>query len=216
MGQKVHPKIFRIGYLYSWDSRWFARKHDYSLQVKQDIQIKKFLKKELKACGVANVEIERTPNVMTIVLHSARPGMIIGRQGVGIEELRKKLITRFFSGQKSTVNISVMEIDQPQMNAQLVASAMVEEIEKRLPYRRVMKQTLDRVQKAGAKGIKVLVGGRLNGAEIANREMLSWGTIPLHTLRAHIDYARGTAHTMQGTIGVKVWIYKGEVFDEKK
>jgi len=215
MGQKVHPKIFRIGTLFTWDSKWFARGQEYSDRLREDILIKKFLKKELKSAGVARIEIERTPNALTVQVHSARPGVIIGRQGAGIEELKKKLKKLFFGSKKIAIMISVNEVDQPNVNAQLVAQSMMEELEKRMPYRRVLKQAIDRVQKAGARGVKVMVSGRLNGAEIANSEMLTWGSVPLHTIRAYVDYARGTARTMAGAIGVKVWIYRGEVFEEK-
>ncbi|MDO8572117.1 MAG: 30S ribosomal protein S3, partial [bacterium] len=142
--------------------------------------------------------------------------VVIGRQGAGVEELKKKLKKKFFGAQKVTINLNILEVDRPGVNAQLVAQAMAEELEKRMPYRRVMKQAIERVQKGGVQGIKVLVGGRLNGSEIANHEKLTWGTIPLHTLRANIDYAQATARTMAGAIGVKVWIYKGDVFEEQK
>lgn len=215
MGQKVHPKIFRIGTLFTWDSKWFARGQEYANRLRDDLELKNFLKKELKSAGVARIEIERTPNAMTVHLYSARPGVIIGRQGSGIEELKKKIKHLFFGSKKISLMISVSEVDQPNLNAQLVTQSMIEELEKRMPYRRVLKQAIDRVQKAGARGVKVMVSGRLNGAEIANSEMLTWGSVPLHTIRAYVDYARGTARTMAGAVGVKVWIYRGEVFEEK-
>jgi small subunit ribosomal protein S3 len=215
MGQKVHPKIFRIGTLFTWDSKWFARGQEYSNRLREDLLLKKFLKNELKSASVARIEIERTPNAVTIHVHSARPGVIIGRQGAGIEDLKKKIKQLFFGSKKVAIMISVSEVDQPNVNAQLVTQSMIEELEKRMPYRRVLKQAIDRVQKAGARGVKVMVSGRLNGAEIANSEMLTWGSVPLHTIRAHVDYARGTARTMAGAVGVKVWIYRGEVFEEK-
>lgn len=201
--------------LFTWDSKWFARGGEYVDRLREDLELKKFLKKELKTAGVARIEIERTPNALTIHVHSARPGVIIGRQGAGIEELKKKIKQMFFGSKKIAIMISVSEVDQPNLNAQLVTYGMIEELEKRMPYRRVLKQAIDRVQKAGARGVKVMVSGRLNGAEIANSEMLVWGSVPLHTIRAYVDYARGTARTMAGAIGVKVWIYRGEVFEEK-
>ncbi len=216
MGQKVNPKIFRTGILWSWDSKWFASPGQFGAVLKEDLLIKKFLKKELQKASVASIEIERTPNVITIVIHSAKPGVIIGRQGAGIEELKKKLKQAFFASTKIALNISILEIDRPMLNAQLVVQQMIEDLEKRMLYRRVLKQTLDRVQKGGALGVKATIGGRLNGAEIANSETLAWGKIPLHTLRAHIDFSRGVARTAAGAIGVKVWIYKGEVFNEKE
>lgn len=219
MGQKVNPKIFRTGILFPWPSKWFAHRAQFAATLQADIAIRKYLMKELRAAGIARVEIERTPNAVTIVIHSAKPGFIIGRQGAGAEELKRKLMQKFFhtpAGTTTTFHMNIVEVDRPQLTAQLVAQQMVEEIEKRLPYRRVLRQAIDRVQKAGALGVKVSVGGRLNGAEIAKRESLTWGKVPLHTLRAHIDYARVTAHTMAGTIGIKVWIYTGDVFSEKK
>lgn len=215
MGQKVHPKIFRIGTVFTWDSKWFARGKEYSDRLREDISLKKFLKKELKTAGIARIEIERTPHAVTIHMYSARPGVIIGRQGSGVEELKKKIKKTFFGSSKISIMISVSEVDQPNLNAQLIAQGMIEELEKRMPYRRVLKQVIDRAQKAGARGVKVMVSGRLNGAEIANSEMLTWGSVPLHTIRAYVDYARGTARTMAGAIGVKVWIYRGEIFEEK-
>lgn len=216
MGQKVNPKIFRTGILWTWDSKWFAPKRQFGSVLREDIEIKKFLRKELLKASVATIEIERTPNVITIVVHSAKPGVIIGRAGSGIEELKKKMKHAFFASKKVSVNISIVEIDRPMLNAQLVIQQMIEDLEKRMPYRRILKQTLDRVQKGGALGVKATVGGRLNGAEIANSETLFWGKIPLHTLRANIEYARGAARTAAGAVGVKVWIYKGDVFNEKE
>lgn len=201
--------------LFTWDSKWFAHGPAYAEKLREDLMLKKFLKKELKLAGIARIEIERTPNALTVQLASARPGVIIGRQGAGIEELKKKIKHLFFGSKKIAIMVSVNEVDQPNLNAQLMVQGMIEELEKRMPYRRVLKQAIDRVQKAGARGVKVMVSGRLNGAEIANSEMLTWGSVPLHTIRAHVDYARGAAHTMAGTVGVKVWIYRGEVFEEK-
>ncbi len=216
MGQKVNPKIFRIGILWTWDSKWFVSGSQFGAVLKEDLLIKKFFKKELQKASVARIEIERTPNAITIIIHSAKPGVIIGRQGAGIDELKKKLKQIFFASTKIAVNISIVEVDRPMLNAQLVGQQMIEDLEKRMPYRRILKQTLDRVQKAGALGVKATIGGRLNGAEIANTETLAWGKIPLHTLRANIDFSRGVARTAAGAIGIKVWIYKGEVFNEKE
>lgn len=214
MGQKVNPRAFRTGILFPWSSRWYASPRTFAKTLQADTQIRKYVAHTLKNAGVARVEIERTTNAITIIIHSLKPGVIIGRQGAGIEEFKKKLKQKFFSDAKTSVHINIFEVDKPQLNAHLVAQQMVEELEKRMPYRRVLKSALDRVQKAGALGVKVFVGGRLNGAEIAKRETLHWGKIPLHTLRANIDYARITAHTMAGTLGVKVWIYKGDVFED--
>ncbi|MDP2656486.1 MAG: 30S ribosomal protein S3 [bacterium] len=215
MSHKVNPKGFRVGILFGWNSRWFARRHaEFAQSLREDLGIKKFLQKELKNAGVAKYEIERTHNAITIFVHSATPGMIIGRQGSGVEQLKQKIKQQFFGSKKILINLNIIEVTKPGQNAALVLFEMIMAIEKRMPYRRVLKQALDRAQKAGAQGVKVHVSGRLNGAEIARSETLSWGKIPLHTLRADIDYSRGVAHTIFGTIGVKVWIYKGEVFEE--
>lgn len=214
MGHKVHPKIFRIGELYTWDSKWFARK-DYAKFLQQDILIRKFLRKELKEAAVAQIEIERTPAAITLIIHSGKPGVIIGRGGQGIEELKKK-VKKNFLDPKSSLNINIKEIDQPNLAAELIVQSIAADLEKRMPFRRVMKQAIGKVEKAGAKGVKVTVSGRLNGAEIARTETLSSGKLPLHTLRADIDYARGTAKTTYGILGIKVWIYKGEIFKKKE
>ncbi|MBI4600220.1 30S ribosomal protein S3 [Candidatus Uhrbacteria bacterium] len=216
MGHKVNPKIFRTGVLYGWDSKWFASGKQFRDNLANDICLRKYLEKQLKGASVSKIEIERTTHVITITIHSGKPGVIIGRQGAGIEELKKKIRKEFFGSEKVTVNVNVVEVDRPTLDAQLVAQGMIEELEKRMPYRRVMKQAIDRVSKGGAQGVKVRVSGRLNGAEIANVETLHNGKIPLHTLRAHIDYARGAARTLSGAVGVKVWIYKGMNFGEKE
>ncbi len=215
MGQKVNPKSFRLGIIFPWDSKWFAPKNMYAKKLRQDVELKKFLKTTLKNSSIAKIEIERTLNVITVVIHSAKPGVVIGRQGAGVEELKKKIKAKFFASSKITINISILEVDKPGANAELVVQGVCEELQKRMPFRRVMKQVIERVQKSGVQGVKILIGGRLNGAEIANRETLFWGKIPLHTIRANIDYSRGTARTAMGAIGVKVWIYKGEIFDKK-
>lgn len=212
MGQKVNPKIFRTGesQIYTWNSKWFAKK-DYVARLRQDVTIRDFVKKTLKDAAVAKIEIERTANAVTIVIHSAKPGLIIGRAGTGIEDLRKKIKDKFLD-KKSALNLNVQEVSSPSLASEVVLQGIIADIEKRVPFRRVMKQTISRVERAGAKGVKVVVSGRLDGAEIAREETLSWGKIPLHTLRADIDYASGPAFTIYGAVGIKVWIYKGEVF----
>ncbi len=215
MGNKVNPKGFRVGVLHGWDSKWFARRpEEFARSLREDLAIRKYLKKELKSASVAQIEIERTHNAITIILHSATPGMIIGRQGSGAEVLKQHIKKHFFGSKKIAINLNIMEVTKPGLNATLVLQEMIVAIEKRMPFRRVLKSAQDRAQKAGAQGVKVYVTGRLNGAEIARAETLAWGKIPLHTLRADIDYSRGVAHTIFGTIGIKVWIYKGEVFEE--
>ncbi|HLC90096.1 MAG TPA: 30S ribosomal protein S3 [Patescibacteria group bacterium] len=214
MGQKVHPKIFRIGPLYGWDSKWFSRR-DFAKFLKQDIQIKKFLKKEMKDASVAQVEIERSPTTINIIIHSAKPGVIIGRGGQGIEEFKKKIKKQFLDA-KTSLNVNIKELSNPNLSAELVLQSIIADLEKRVPYRRVIKQAIGKVEKTEAKGVKVTISGRLNGAEIAREETLSSGRLPLHTLRADIDYSRGAAKTTYGAVGVKVWIYKGEIFKNKK
>ncbi|MFA5413332.1 MAG: 30S ribosomal protein S3 [Patescibacteria group bacterium] len=212
MGQKVHPRIFRTGesQIYTWNSKWFSKK-DYVARLRQDVDIRIFLKKALKEAAVAKIEIERTANAVTVIIHSAKPGLIIGHAGTGIEDLRKKIKDKFLD-KKVTLNLNVQEVQSPSTSAEIVLQVMIADIEKRIPFRRVLKQAVGRVERAGAKGVKVVASGRLDGAEIAREETLSWGKIPLHTLRADIDYAGGAAFTIYGAVGIKVWIYKGEVF----
>ncbi len=208
----MHPKIFRTGQsqIYTWNSKWFAKK-DYALRLKQDVLLRDFVKKALIEAAVAKIEIERTANAVTVVIHSAKPGLIIGHAGTGIEDLKNKIKGKFLE-KKTVLNLNVQEVQNPSLSAEIVLQAMIADIEKRIPFRRVMKQTISRVERAGAKGVRVVVSGRLDGAEIARDETLSWGKIPLHTLRADIDYASGAAFTIYGAIGIKVWIYRGEVF----
>lgn len=212
MGQKVNPIIFRIGNIHSWKSKWFSKK-DYGSYLKQDVLIRKYIRSKYSDASIASIEIERFSNSVTIIIHTSKPGFIIGRGGHGVEEL-KNLLKKKFVGNTVGLNINIVEVADPNLNAELVAQNMITDIEKRLPYRRVLRQALARMERAGAKGARVMVSGRLNGAEIARSEMLSIGKLPLHTLRADIQYSRGTAHTMYGTIGIKVWIYKGEKFEK--
>lgn len=212
MGQKVNPRIFRIGHTQQWSSKWFSSK-DYAKFLQEDILIKEFLAKKLREAAVAKIEIERSASNITVIIHSAKPGIIIGRGGQGIEELKKEIKTKFLD-QKTNLNINIQEVNNPNLSAELVVQAIVLDLEKRVAYRRVMKQAIGRVSKTNAKGVKVIVAGRLNGAEIARTETLISGSLPLQTLRADIDYADGTARTTYGAIGVKVWIYKGEKFKE--
>ncbi|OIP79472.1 MAG: 30S ribosomal protein S3 [Parcubacteria group bacterium CG08_land_8_20_14_0_20_48_21] len=216
MGQKVHPIIFRIGTTKEWPSRWFAAQDTYRAYLRQDVGIRKFLQKELVRAGIAEIGIERSAKEVKITINAAKPGMIIGRSGAGIEDIKKKMEQKFFRGSRVGLQLNVSEIKNPSLNARVVVQDIIAEIEKRVPFRRVMKQAVGRVERAGAEGVKIVVAGRLNGAEIARTEKLVVGKIPLHTLRADIDYARGVAKTIFGAIGVKVWIYKGEVFRKKK
>ena len=220
MGHKVNPKAIRLAVNKSWDSRWFSR-YNFGAFLRQDLAIKKFLKTKLKDAGVARIEIERSGENINIIINAVKPGIIIGRSGVGIEDLKINIRKNILNKEKTkipgklNVNINIMEVDKPNLSAQIVLDNIINDLEKRIPFRRTMKQSIGRVMRAGAKGVKVIVAGRLNGAEIARTEMLTEGEVPLHTLRADIDYSRGAAQTIYGKIGVKVWIYKGEVFNKK-
>jgi len=214
MGHKVNPIAFRIGQTQTWSSRWFSHRN-YPELLKEDILIRKFLKTKLKEAGIEKVIIERSPTEITIIIEAVRPGIIIGRGGSGIEEIKKELMIKYLKSVKQNIKINIQEVANPALSAAYNVYQISQEIEKRMPFRRVMKQTIDKVMKGGALGVKVIIGGRLNGAEIARSETLSQGKIPLHTLRANIDYSRGAAQTTYGTIGVKVWIYKGDVFEKE-
>lgn len=218
MGHKVHPIVFRLGTTTQWPARWFARNQAYRDHLREDLNIRAFLKKELKEAALNRIEIERSRGTLGITVFTAKPGLVIGRSGAGIEDLKKKVLQKFFRGKKKTVQmtLSVLEVSRPSLEANLVAQGVITELERRMPFRRVLKQSIERVKKAGALGVKVAVSGRLNGAEIARREWLGWGKIPLTNLRADIDYAQDSAHTIAGTIGVKVWIYRGDVFAQDR
>lgn len=218
MGQKVHPTIFRIGVNRSWSSKWFTR-HSFGEFLRQDLAIRKYLKKKFVGGGIASIQIARTGNVLTVTVHTSRPGVLIGRGGTGVEEMKKSIenvLPKLPAGKpgdkKQNVRVEIQEVDRPDLSAELVVQSVIEQLEKRIPFRRVLKQTVERVKRAGGKGVRVMIAGRLNGADIARREALHAGSIPLHTLRADIDYSRGNARTTYGVIGVKVWIYKGDVF----
>ncbi len=212
MGQKVSPTSLRTGIIKDWQSRWFGGRK-YVAYLKDDFSVRYFLEKKLKNTGVDRIEIERGTDVLNIVIYTARPGLLIGRGGGGVEDLKnavqKKLKNRI------AVRIEIQEIKNPELSAKVMAESIVEQIEKRIPYRRIMKQTIAKIMaNKQAKGVKVQIGGRLDGAEIARTEHLEEGSLPLQTLRADIDFAKATAITTFGTIGVKVWIYKGEVFEK--
>ena len=211
MGQKVHPHGLRVGIIKTWDSRWFAGKN-FAKFLHEDVKIREYIKKKLFTSGISQVEIERAGGRVTITIHTGKPGMVIGRGGAGIEELRKNL-TKFTDAQ---IDVNIAEVKQQDMSSVLVAENIAAQLEKRIAFRRAMKQAVGRTMKSGAKGIKVMVSGRLGGAEIARSESYREGSIPLHTLRADIDYGTAEAHTTYGRIGIKVWIYKGEVLPEAK
>lgn len=214
MAQKVHPRIFRLGIIGSWKSKWFSSKKEYARFLEEDIKIRKYISKKLKDAGVANIEMERSGNEITVNLYTSKPGLVIGRGGAGTEELKKDIKSKFLD-KKVKLNLEIREVVNPGQNSQLICQSIIEQLEKRIPFRRAAKRAVEQVMTTGAKGIRIIVGGRLNGAEIARQEKFSEGSVPLHTLRADIDYARGAAKTTYGLVGVKVWIYKGEVFNKK-
>ncbi len=208
MGQKVNPKVIRIGITRDWDSKWFASKDEYKKLFHEDLEIEKVLGEKLQAEGVARIEILRTQGKVVLNIHTSKPGLIIGRGGETIEKLKDELSKKF--NQPFAVNIK--EVKKPLLEATIVAENIARQLEKRVSYRRAAKMTIDKIMESGALGAKVYVGGRLNGVEIARSEFFSKGKIPLHTFRADIDYCSLAAATTYGKIGVKVWIYKGDVF----
>ncbi|MFA5047905.1 MAG: 30S ribosomal protein S3 [Patescibacteria group bacterium] len=221
MGQKVNPKVFRLKINKTWDSKWYASSEDFPSFLKQDVSLRRFIINKLKGAGISKVDIERSSNALTINVYSARPGIIIGRGGQGAEELKRELHNKFlkdaFSRKKvlKNINLNIIEVDRPGLDAAIILQGIAADLEKRIPFRRVVKQAIGKAEKAGAKGIKIIVSGRLDGAEIARREMFLSGKVPLHTLRADIDYNRAAAQTIYGKIGIKVWIYRGDIFNSK-
>ncbi|HBR80484.1 MAG: 30S ribosomal protein S3 [Candidatus Uhrbacteria bacterium GW2011_GWE2_45_35] len=212
MGHKVHPKAFRLSTIRTWDAVWFAREDNYRDFLREDVKIRDFLRKELREALVDRVEIERTRQQVNVVIFSAKPGFIIGRAGAGVEDLKNKILKKFYRGRRVALSVNVKEVARPSLSAQIVGQQIAADIEKRFPFRRAMKQSVERVLKARAEGVKITLGGRLNGAEIARVETLAHGKVPLHNLRADIDFACVTARTIYGAIGIKVWINRGEIF----
>ncbi|XEC94615.1 30S ribosomal protein S3 [Paenibacillus tarimensis] len=212
MGQKVNPVGLRIGIIRDWESKWYAGK-DFGTLLLEDVKIREYLKNKLKDAAVSKIEIERAANRVNVTIHTAKPGMVIGKGGSEVENLRTQLAI-MTGGKKVHINIS--EIKQADLDAILVAESIAQQLERRTSFRRALKQAIQRSMRAGAKGIKTSVSGRLGGAEIARTEGYSEGTVPLHTLRADIDYGTAEAHTTYGRIGVKVWIYRGEILPTKK
>jgi small subunit ribosomal protein S3 len=213
MGKKINPKIFRLKNGGNWESRWYAD-DNYSDLLEQDVSIRAYLKKKLLEASVAKIEIERQTKEIIVFIHSGRPGVIIGRGGAGLEDLRKDISRKFIKNKGIKVTINIKEVSRPNQDSELVAQGIKFDIEKRIPFRRAMKQAIGKVERAGALGVKVIISGRLNGAEIAREEMLVSGKLPLHTIRANIDYAEQKAYTTYGVIGIKVWIYKGDIFNK--
>ncbi|MCK5490399.1 MAG: 30S ribosomal protein S3 [Candidatus Pacebacteria bacterium] len=211
MGKKINPFLHRLGVVRDWKSKWFNA-NKYKEYLRKDIELRAFLNKSLKKASVEDIIIERSSNSVTVNIHSARPGIIIGRGGTGVEELKKEIIKMI--NEKIEVKVNIVEIRNYEMSAKLVAQGIAEQIEKRSAFRRVLKQAIEKtMQNKKAQGIKVQVSGRLNGAEMARTEWLSEGKIPLQTIRADIDFAKYEADTTYGKVGVKVWIYKGEIFN---
>lgn len=211
MGQKVHPKGLRVGIIRDWESNWYADKN-YKELLHEDIKIRSYIKEKLFQAGISAVEIERAANRVKVSINTAKPGIVIGRGGAEVEELRKTL--EQMTGKK--INVNIVEIKRPELNAQLVGEGIAAQLEKRIGFRRAMKQAVTRTMRAGAEGVKISCSGRLGGAEIARTEWYSEGKVPLHTLRADIEYGFAEANTTYGKIGVKVWIYKGEILPEAK
>lgn len=211
MGQKVHPIGMRVGIIRDWDAKWYAEK-EYAEFLHEDLKIRNFIASKLADAAVSTVEIERAANRVNISIHTAKPGMVIGKGGSEVENLRKELNS--LTGKR--VHINIVEIKKPDLDAKLVGEGIARQLENRVAFRRAQKQAIQRTMRSGAKGIKTQVSGRLNGADIARSEGYSEGTVPLHTLRADIDYAWEEADTTYGKLGVKVWIYRGEVLPTKK
>jgi len=211
MGQKTHPKIFRIGVIDSWDSKWYAR-HDYAKLLHEDFKIKRFLKSRLYHAGISKVEIERAASKAKINIHTARPGIVIGKKGAEIEKLKGEMAR--LTDREAYLNI--IEVRRPDLDAQLVGENVALQLERRVAFRRAMKESVARAMRMGAQGIKIQVSGRLGGTEIARREWYREGRVPLHTLRADISYGLAEAKTTYGVIGVKVWIFRGEVLTEEE
>jgi len=211
VGQKVHPKGLRVGIIRNWDSRWFARGSDYAKLVQEDAKIRNYIKQNLYAAGISTIEIERAANRVKITVHTAKPGIVIGRGGAGVDRLRQEL--EALTGRQ--IHINVVEIKVPELDAQLVAESVAGQLERRISFRRAIKQAASRSMRAGAQGVKIMVAGRLGGSEMSRREWTAEGSVPLHTLRADIDYGFAEAFTTYGQIGVKVWINRGEVLPER-
>ena len=212
MGQKVNPKSLRLLITTGWSSKWYAGKKDYAKKFHADLELKKFLKTKLKNAGIVSIEIERSAKKIVANISAAKPGLIIGRQGVAIEDLKDSLRRKF----NENIEVNIHEVAQPDLSAALLAESVATQIERRVAYRRAVKRGLQTAMNAGAKGVKIQVSGRLNGVEISRRETYKEGNIPLHTLRADIDYVAVRANTTYGVIGIKVWVYRGLVFKKKK
>ncbi len=207
MGRKVHPYGFRLGFIKDWTAKWYAEGEEYARLLHEDLMIRNMIREEMGRAGISDIHIKRFPNQVSITVFTARPGIVIGRKGANVKDLRQKL--EELTGKK--IRIDVQEVEQPELDARLVAENIVAQLERRISHRRAMKQAAARAMRMGAQGVKIEVAGRLAGAEMARKEGVNMGRVPRHTLRADIDYAQAEALTTYGRIGVKVWIYKGEV-----
>ena len=212
MGQKVNPRGARVGVIFDWSTRWYSNKKDFAAQLKEDYELREMLKEKFYSTGISRIDIERSASRMNVNIFTGKPGMIIGRGGKGIEELKAE-VEKFVG---HAVNINVMDVKSPDQDAQLVAENIAQQLEKRIAFRRAMKSSIQRAMKAGAKGVKVAISGRLGGADIARTEHYHEGSIPLQTLRANIDYGFAEAKTTYGRLGVKVWVYKGQILPKAK
>jgi small subunit ribosomal protein S3 len=212
MGQKIHPIGFRLGIAADWRSKWYAEGRDYADFLHRDIAVRTYLEEKLKQASVSRIQIERPAKSAFVTIHTARPGVVIGKKGEDIERLRAET-AKMMDLHPNNVKVNIEEIRKPELDAKLVAESIASQLERRIMFRRAMKRAVGNAMRLGAEGVKISCGGRLNGAEIARTEWYREGRVPLHTLRADIDYATAKAHTTYGVIGVKVWIYKGEVFD---
>ncbi|OJF90146.1 30S ribosomal protein S3 [Alkalibacterium sp. 20] len=211
MGQKVNPHGMRVGVIHDWDAKWYAEK-DFADKLHEDLAVREYIAKKLSDASVSRVEIERAANRVNVSIHTAKPGMVIGKGGTEVDSLRNGL--NKLTGKR--VHVNIVEIKRPDLDALLVAKSIAEQLENRISFRRAQKQALQRTMRSGAKGVRTMVAGRLNGADIARSESFAEGSVPLHTIRADIDYANEEADTTYGKIGVKVWIYKGEILPEVK
>lgn len=210
MGRKVHPEGFRLGIIKDWKARWYAEGREYAALLKEDLAIRALIREELSRAGISKIEIERFPNQVSMTIHAARPGIVIGRRGATVNALRRQL--EELTGKR--IRIEVQEVEHPEIDAHLIAEGLAAQLSKRISHKRAMKQAMDRAMRLGVEGIKIACSGRLRGAEMARREWVMEGRVPLHTIRADIDYAQDEALTTLGRIGVKVWVYKGEVLPE--
>jgi small subunit ribosomal protein S3 len=211
LGRKVHPLGFRLGVIKTWTSRWYAEGADYVARIAEDKRIRDMIRRDMGQAGIAEIEIERLPNQVIVIIHTAKPGIIIGRRGASVKQLRQDLE----DGTGKRIKVEVQEVDRPDLSAYLVAENIASQLERRISHGRAMRRAVQQAMRAGAEGVMIACGGRLSGSEMARRETVNEGRIPRHTLRADIDFARAEALTTYGRIGVKVWIYKGEVIGQE-